>query len=118
MEGIRRKLAAWLVRFLNGAVHNYEPFSVSSRSSLRVEGNLRFSTAIMQLPRSAWPHAALHVGSNYELPGVEHGTPALLEADLEHGVVKVPLAKLRISIRASAALLASVNPARRRSAGS
>jgi hypothetical protein len=58
-----------------------------------VEGNQRFSTAVKYLTQSTWSHAALYVGPAKDLPGLEDGTPALVEADLKNGVIAVPLSK-------------------------
>jgi len=52
---------------------------------LLVEGNQRFSTGIKYLTQSNWSHAAIYIGS---YKGEEH---MLLEADLEKGVIILPL---------------------------
>ena len=69
-------------------------FSVSSPEDLLsvlqvadvilVEGNQRFSTAVKYLTQSTWSHAAMFVGGD---------TPSIIEADLENGVIAVPLSK-------------------------
>lgn len=60
---------------------------------LLVEGTNRISLAIKYLTQSTWSHAALYVGD--ALTGLRPGAPAgaLIEADLQRGVVAVPLAK-------------------------
>lgn len=60
---------------------------------LLVEGNSRVSLAIKYLTQSTWSHAALYVGD--ALVGRRAGSPAgaLIEADLQRGVIAVPLAK-------------------------
>ncbi len=93
----------WLIRYLTGPVRGYRPFSVSDVETLRsvmqpgdvllVEGDQHFSTAVKYLTQSTWSHAALYVGEH--APGQDgEGRPLeLVEADLEHGVAAVPLAK-------------------------
>jgi len=58
-----------------------------------VEGNRRISTAIKFLTHSTWSHAALYVGN--ALGTFDNGNDAtvLIEADLEQGVIAVPLEK-------------------------
>ena len=103
MDWFRQKLTKALVRYLTGQVRKYQPFSVSSPEALvgvlknadvlLIEGNQRFSTAVKYLTQSTWSHSALYVGPGHELPGVAPGMPALVEADLENGVIAVPLSK-------------------------
>ena len=103
IDWLKQKMTTALIRYLTGKVRKYEPFSVSSPEALArvlqtadvllVEGNQRFSTAVKYLTQSTWSHAALYVGSGHELPGVDPGEPALVEADLENGVIAVPLSK-------------------------
>jgi hypothetical protein len=100
-DRIKHSITRPLVRYLAGTSRKYEPFSVSSPEQLEsvlqpadillVEGNRRFSTAIKYLTQSTWSHAALYVGPAKDLPGLEDGTPALVEADLRKGVVAEPL---------------------------
>jgi hypothetical protein len=83
-----------LVRYLTGKVRSYESFAVSTPESLEsvlqvadvilVEGNQRFSTAVKYLTQSTWSHAAIYVG---------HSDLPVIEADLENGVIAVPLSK-------------------------
>jgi len=99
----KNKLTGILVRYLTAKVHNYEPFAVSEPEILEsvlqvadvilVEGNQRFSTAVKYLTRSTWSHAAIYVGHARNLGNVPDGTPAVIEADLENGVIAVPLSK-------------------------
>lgn len=87
---ITRLLARYLVKTSPG----YQPLSVVDPEILKsaiqpgdillVEGNQRISIAIKYLTQSTWSHAALYTG----VPGEE-----LIEADLLHGVVAVPLSK-------------------------
>lgn len=92
-----------LVLYLTRSSGNYELYSISSPELLSevlkpadvllVAGNQRFSTAVKYLTQSTWSHAALYVGKADRLPGLDDGTPALVEADLKHGVIAVPMAK-------------------------
>jgi len=100
---LTKKLTNVLVRYLTRETPNYEPFAVSDPSLLAtvlhkadvllVEGNQRFSTAVKYLTRSTWSHAALYAGTSHGLQDIPDDVPALIEADLKHGVVAVPLAK-------------------------
>ena len=100
---LEQKLTGLLVRYLNGSARKYEPFAVSSPKTLEsvlqvadvilVEGNQRFSTAVKYLTQSTWSHAALYVGHANNLGKLKEGTPALVEADLQNGVIAVPLSK-------------------------
>lgn len=98
-KAIGRRLAA----YLNRPIRGYELFAVSDPHRLAkvlqpadvllVEGDRRISTAIKYLTQSTWSHAALYVGET-----IEPGAPAdsgrrLVEADIEDGVIAVPLAK-------------------------
>ena len=100
---VKQKITGLLVRYLTGKVRNYEPFAVSTPESLEsvlqiadvilVEGNQRFSTAVKYLTQSTWSHAALYIG---HADGLDHPTPdspSIIEANLENGVIVVPLSK-------------------------
>jgi Permuted papain-like amidase enzyme, YaeF/YiiX, C92 family len=91
-----------LAHYLNQPVRGYEPFSITDTSKLAavlhpadvllVEGNRRVSTAIKYLTQSSWSHAALFVGDfRHTRLGLE--APVLIEADIQEGVVAVPLTK-------------------------
>ena len=100
---LTKKLTNLLVRYLTSESRSYEPFAVSAPTILEsvlqtadvllVEGNQRFSTAVKYLTRSTWSHAAIYVGVASGLENLTDGTPTLIEADLENGVIAVPLAK-------------------------
>lgn len=100
---LERKLTEMLVGYLNSPAREYEPFAISTPGSLEsvlevadvflVEGNQRFSTAVKYLTQSTWSHATIFVGPAEGLDNLEDGTPALIEADLENGVIAVPLSK-------------------------
>lgn len=60
---------------------------------LLVEGNQRVSGAIKYLTQSTWSHAALYVGNAIE-PGSNNKEPlVLIEADVEKGVIGVPISR-------------------------
>ncbi len=95
-------LGRTLAHYLNQPVRGYEPFAISNPSALAavlqpgdvllVEGNRRISTAIKYLTQSTWSHAALYVG-DFRLSGLGLDAPVLIEADVEQGVIAVPLTK-------------------------
>ena len=100
---LERKLTEMLVGYLTSPAREYEPFAISTPGKLEsvlevadvflVEGNQRFSTAVKYLTQSTWSHAAIFVGPAEGLDNLEDGTPTLIEADLENGVIAVPLSK-------------------------
>lgn len=98
---ILRFLGLLLARYLNRPISNYVPPTTNSLESLKtslrpgdvllVEGNLRVSSAIKYLTQSTWSHSALFIG---QVEKDKEDSPSfLLEADLETGVVLVPLSK-------------------------
>src|ERR1700694_5882566 len=58
-----------------------------------IEGNTRISVAIKYLTQSTWSHAALYVGDALGSPPKSGEQTSLIEANLEEGVVAVPLSK-------------------------
>lgn len=90
-----------LARFLSKPNTNYMPLATTepgklatalrSGDVLLVEGNSRISTAIKYLTQSTWSHAALYVGPEPGDDGAD--PPVLIEADVELGVIAVPLSK-------------------------
>jgi hypothetical protein len=96
---IGRCIAARLRQPLRG----YEPFTPSDPAALRrvlqpadvllVDGNQRISSAIKYLTQSTWSHAALYVGDALGTPPKSGEQTSLIEANLEEGVVAVPLSK-------------------------
>lgn len=100
---IKQKVTGLLVQYLTGKVRGYQAFAVSSPEYLQsilqvgdvilVEGNQRFSTAVKYLTQSTWSHAAIYVGpvDSTDEPDVE--AASIIEADLENGVIAVPLSK-------------------------
>lgn len=103
MMRLKRYVTQALVAYLTRKVRRYEPFAISSADDmaaslqvgdvLLVDGNQKFSTAVKYLTQSTWSHAALFVGAARQLGNLADGTPALVEADLENGVIAVPLEK-------------------------
>ncbi|OED38644.1 hypothetical protein AB833_18830 [Chromatiales bacterium (ex Bugula neritina AB1)] len=105
-----------LAKYLTKTVANYKPFSVHRWSILEsvmqpgdvllVEGDHRISSAIKYLTQSTWSHAAFYVGDITKYGGTapesgeENENTYLIEADLETGVIAVPLSKYtRYNIR-------------------
>ncbi len=103
IRALKRVSTGALVRYLTRKVRRYEPFALSSPDVLAaalqdgdillVEGNQRFSTAVKYLTQSTWSHAAMYVGAAEGVEDLRDGTPTLIEADLENGVIAVPLGK-------------------------
>ena len=92
-----------LARFLEKPLSHPPPFDAVDPATLQaclrpgdvllVEGTSRISLAVKYLTQSTWSHAALYVGD--ALMKMRPGAPAgaLIEADLQRGVIAVPLAK-------------------------
>ncbi len=101
------RIGLYLARFLEKSVSHPPPFEAvdpaTLQSTLRpgdvllVEGTSRISLAIKYLTQSTWSHAAVYVGD--ALVGKRSGSPAgaLIEADLQRGVIVVPVAKYAIA---------------------
>lgn len=94
-----------LVKFITRETTGYTSFSVHDVATLNdimqpcdvllVEGNLWLSGAIKYLTQSTWSHSALYVG-NIISPETDQDDPkVLIEADVKHGVVGVPLSKFQ-----------------------
>lgn len=100
---IARPLGGLIARYLNGCIHGYEPFSITDPYELArvlqpgdillVEGDRRISTAIKYLTQSTWSHAALFVGDRLDANDDPLTAKVLVEADLQEGVIAVPLGK-------------------------
>lgn len=96
------KIGYWLARHLEKESSIYTPMSVVPHQKLReclrpgdillVEGNMRISVAIKYLTQSTWSHAALYVGDKVD-PHNATDPKCLIEADIVHGIVAVPLSK-------------------------
>ncbi len=95
MDNVIALLGRSIAAYLERPSGDYMPFSVTDQRMLcstlqpgdvlLVEGNSRASKAIKYLTNSTWSHAALFVG--------EHQDGSLIEADLQKGVIHVPLTK-------------------------
>ena len=103
MNQISAFLGRSLARYINQPVKGYQPFAISDPATLAtvlepgdvllVEGNRRISSAIKYLTQSTWSHAAMYVGAALNQGSDPLQSPMLIEADLEKGVIAVPLAK-------------------------
>ena len=99
------KLGQWLANFLEKPLTGYQPstppdFAVLQRlirpaDVLLVEGNSRVASVIKYLTQSTWSHAAIHVGDTLGKRTPEGEPHVLIEADMTHGVITVPLSKYR-----------------------
>lgn len=100
MNYFARTIGRQIARFLNRPSSTYAPPTTNSLAALRaviqpgdvllVEGDRHISTAIKYLTQSTWSHAALCVATS-TLSNLDG--PVLIEADMEHGVQLVPVAK-------------------------
>jgi hypothetical protein len=96
MDNLKTRIGSKIARYLETPKSDYVPFATTSRDMLSrtlqpadillVEGNTRVSTAIKYLTQSTWSHSVFYVGDN-------HPDGDLIEAHLENGVIRVPLAK-------------------------
>lgn len=101
----KQKLGEGLAGYLSQPLTKYVPFSVTPARILRehlqpgdvllVEGDKRISVAIKYLTQSTWSHAALYVGAVQDDRLGANDGGMLIEADMKHGVITVPLAKYR-----------------------
>lgn len=96
MDSLKSLVGKQIARYLEAPNSNYVRFANTSSvmlcktlqpgDILLVEGNSRVSTAIKYLTQSTWSHSAFFVGDH-------HPDGELIEAHLEHGVIRVPLTK-------------------------
>ena len=96
MDNLKIRIGKQIAGYLEAPKSNYVPFAITSKDMLcstlqpgdilLVEGNTRVSTAIKYLTHSTWSHSAFYVGDH-------HPDGELIEAHLENGVIRVPLAK-------------------------
>ena len=103
MNWISEKTGKLLADYLNEPSSKYDTYSTTHPDVLArclqrgdvllVDGHLRVSVAIKYITQSTWSHAALYVGD--ALPSPQPGGEAnvLIEADLNNGVIAVPLSK-------------------------
>jgi hypothetical protein len=104
IDKILNLLGKWFAHFITKPNAHYTNISVFSPAQLKavlkpgdvilVEGDLRVSTAIKYLTQSTWSHSALYTGSN-EADLANDDALVLIEADLEKGVIPVPLSKYK-----------------------
>jgi hypothetical protein len=103
MSWVFDEIGQVLAHYLEKPESGYEPFTPSEADALRavlqpgdvllVEGNNHISGVIKYLTQSTWSHAALYVGPIGDRE-TEAGEPlVLVEANIGHGVVAVPLSK-------------------------
>jgi hypothetical protein len=96
-----------LARYLTAPIPNFKPPSTTEyellcrclrpADVLLVEGDTRVATAIKYLTQSTWSHSALYVGpieGHAEPSGEPH---VLIEANVNDGVVSMPLSQYRYS---------------------
>ncbi len=106
MNFLLRQAGGLLARYLNRCARDYEPFAASDPETLRrimqpgdvllVEGNRRVSTAIKYMTQSTWSHAALYIGEDEGGSDAGDEALSLVEADLNEGVIAVPLSKYEL----------------------
>jgi len=92
-----------LAKYLTKTVKSYQPFSVHRTATLKsvlqpgdvllVEGDHRISSAIKYLTQSTWSHAAFYSGQLHNPAQPCDEDCVLIEADLENGVIAVPVEK-------------------------
>lgn len=96
------KIGAGLAHYLDQPAGKYRTFSVTPLAVLQtclrpgdvllIEGDKRVSVAIKYLTQSTWSHAAFYVGDALEDSAGGDPPATLIEADLQRGVIAVPLA--------------------------
>ena len=101
---VLERIGSGLAQYLEQPSRRYVTFSVTPVEKLvdclqpgdvlLVEGDKRISVAIKYLTQSTWSHAAFYVGSDWGGAADGSSEPrTLIEADLQDGVIAVPLAK-------------------------
>lgn len=91
-----------LATLLNKPLKHYHRLDVIDEDEYRtllrpgdvilVEGDRRLSAAIKYLTQSTWSHACIYIGGILHTKGGKDRLE-LIEADIEHGVIAVPLSK-------------------------
>lgn len=102
-DAVLDRIGRLIAERLETPCSGYKPFTPSDLETLRrtlepadallIEGNQKVATAIKYLTQSTWSHAALYIGDALRTATAAGEPRALLEADLGHGVVAVPLSK-------------------------
>ncbi len=105
LKWLARKMGEGLAHYLDQPRGEYHTFSVTPirrlcaclrpADVLLIEGDKRISTAIKYLTQSTWSHAAFYVGDVLGQPSDGSEPRVLIEADLKHGVVTVPVSTYR-----------------------
>lgn len=103
MGSILQRIGQWLARYLSqprsGDTHiatsgpEVLASTVRKGNVLLIEGNSRISAVIKYLTQSTWSHAALCIGDALGSPEAGKEARVLLEADVNEGVIAVPLSK-------------------------
>ena len=99
LEFVGRLLAKYLTTPIPGhipvVVYSKDELSEILRPGdvLLVEGDLRVSVAIKYVTQSTWSHAAIFVGDRLKVKDENGEALVLIEADVEVGVVAVPISK-------------------------
>jgi hypothetical protein len=110
LDPIFNCIGRWITARLKQPLRGYDPFAPCDPAALRgilrpadvilVDGNQRISSAIKYLTQSTWSHAALYIGEVLAVGSQAGEQNLLIEANLEDGVVAVPLSKyLAFNIR-------------------
>lgn len=99
MGMIKQAIGSRLARFLTAPRSDYAQYdtapvervirSLQPGDIVLVDGNARISTAIKYLTQSTWSHSCLFVGPPTDDPDAF----SLIEADLNQGVIRVPLSR-------------------------
>lgn len=102
LDKIRALLGKWIAHFLIKPTSHYTNHSTYTSAQLKailrpgdvilVEGELRISVAIKYLTQSTWSHAAIYTG-NCTGGHESDDSMSLIEADVEKGVIAVPVSK-------------------------
>jgi Permuted papain-like amidase enzyme, YaeF/YiiX, C92 family len=103
LDTIFDRIGRYVAASLRQPLRGYEPFMPSDPVTLSrilrpadvllVDGNQRISSAIKYLTQSTWSHAALYIGDALRSHSQTGEQRDLIEANLEDGVVAVPLSK-------------------------
>ena len=101
MNWIGEKTGKLLADYLNEPSGKYEAWSTARPDILArclqkddvllIDGHLRVNVAIKYITQSTWSHAALYVGDALPTPQPGGEANVLIEADLNDGVVAVPV---------------------------
>jgi len=100
LDPVTRPLGRAMIRYLTSDLREFQPAATSDPEKLRaalrpgdvllVEGSTRVAAVIKYLTQSTWSHSALYIGTH---DGQPH---RLIEVDIEHGCITVPLEKYEL----------------------